>query len=63
MGGYVFQKGFVEFFVEEEVLEGIERKVAADGGGWVHYFCANLQVSISSSIAPFLQTHAGTGRM
>ncbi|KAJ8594278.1 methylenetetrahydrofolate reduct [Rhizopogon salebrosus TDB-379] len=43
MGGYVFQKGFVEFFVEEEVLEGIERKVAADGGGWVHYFCANLQ--------------------
>jgi len=57
-GGYVFQKGFVEFFVEEDVLDRIEKKVAADGGGWVHYFAANLQVSMPSNIAPSLQTNA-----
>jgi methylenetetrahydrofolate reductase (NADPH) len=62
-GGYVFQKGFVEFFVEEQVLERIEKKVAAEGRGWVHYFSGNLQVSMAYNIAPFLQSHAAIGRM
>jgi len=62
-GGYVFQKGFVEFFVEEPILERIEKKVAAEGKGWVHYFSGNLQVSIPSNFSGFLQTHVATGRM
>ncbi|THH29589.1 hypothetical protein EUX98_g4598 [Antrodiella citrinella] len=41
-GGYVYQKCFVEFFVEKEDVEKIEKKVAEDGSGWVDYFAANL---------------------
>lgn len=39
-GGYVFQKGFVEFFAEEAVAELIERKVEKSEG-WVDFFAAN----------------------
>jgi len=52
-GGYVYQKGFVEFFVEEQDLEKIEKKIEEEGQGWVHYFAGNLQVSIPLNIAPF----------
>ncbi|CAL1705551.1 unnamed protein product [Somion occarium] len=42
-GGYVYQKSFVEFFVEEQDLEKIETKIRERGGGWVDYFAGNLQ--------------------
>ncbi|TCD70916.1 hypothetical protein EIP91_000822 [Steccherinum ochraceum] len=41
-GGYVYQKCFVEFFVEEEDVDKIEKKVAEKGLGWVDYFAANF---------------------
>ncbi|KAI0070689.1 MTHFR-domain-containing protein [Panus rudis PR-1116 ss-1] len=41
-GGYVYQKCFVEFFVEKEDVERIEKKVLEKGGGWVDYFAGNL---------------------
>jgi methylenetetrahydrofolate reductase (NADPH) len=44
-GGYVFQKAFVEFFAEEADVERIEKAVA-QAGVWVHYFAANVEVSI-----------------
>ena len=47
-GGYVSQKGFVEFFTEENVVDEIERKIEREGNGWIHFFAANLQVSMSS---------------
>jgi hypothetical protein len=43
-GGYVFQKGFVEFFAEEDVVKRIERRVEASQG-WVDFFAANAEVS------------------
>lgn len=47
-GGYVFQKGFVEFFAEENVIRHIERKIEREGSGWIHFFAANAQVSCLS---------------
>lgn len=44
-GGYVYQKCFVEFFVERDVVEAIEKKVRERGQGWVDYFVGNLDVS------------------
>lgn len=43
--GYVFQKGFVEFFCEEADVEVLERKVEERGRGWVHYIAGNHKVS------------------
>lgn len=42
--GYVFQKCFVEFFCEENDTDVIEKRVEAQGGGWVHYFACNNEV-------------------
>ncbi|EDR14910.1 uncharacterized protein LACBIDRAFT_244474 [Laccaria bicolor S238N-H82] len=42
-GGYVFQKGFVEFFCEEKDMDVIERRVERNGHGWVHYFAGNYK--------------------
>ncbi|KZT09600.1 methylenetetrahydrofolate reduct [Laetiporus sulphureus 93-53] len=42
-GGYVYQKCFVEFFVEGADLEKIERKVKEHGHGWVDYYAGNVQ--------------------
>lgn len=39
--GYVFQKGFVEFFCCTKDVETIERKVEEKGNGWVHWFAGN----------------------
>ncbi|KAK7467440.1 methylenetetrahydrofolate reductase 1 [Stygiomarasmius scandens] len=39
--GYVFQKGFVEFFCTEDDLNQIAEKVEQRGEGWVHWFAAN----------------------
>jgi methylenetetrahydrofolate reductase (NADPH) len=43
-GGYVYQKSFVEFFVETADAERIEKQVEEKGNGWVNYFAGNLQV-------------------
>jgi methylenetetrahydrofolate reductase (NADPH) len=48
--GYVYQKSFVEFFVEKEDVERIENAVRERGQGWVDYFAANLEVSEISCI-------------
>jgi hypothetical protein len=40
----VFQKGFVEFFCEAEMVEVVESKIER-AGGWVDYFAANVDVS------------------
>jgi methylenetetrahydrofolate reductase (NADPH) len=42
--GYVFQKGFVEFFCEESDVAVIEEKIKKKGNGWVHYFAGNFKV-------------------
>ncbi|KAJ7112438.1 FAD-linked oxidoreductase-like protein [Mycena crocata] len=39
--GYVFQKGFVEFFCTPAEVDVIERRAFARGGGWVHWFAGN----------------------
>ncbi|KAH7923471.1 methylenetetrahydrofolate reduct [Leucogyrophana mollusca] len=49
-GGYVFQKGFVEFFVEEDVVEEIEKKIEQDGKAYVHYFAANVHGECRSNV-------------
>ncbi|KAG1858047.1 methylenetetrahydrofolate reductase-domain-containing protein [Suillus subalutaceus] len=49
-GGYVYQKGFVEFFVEEQDLANIEKKIEEEGQGWVHYFAGNLQGECRSNV-------------
>jgi methylenetetrahydrofolate reductase (NADPH) len=43
-GGYVFQKGFVEFFAEENIVYQLETKIRREGNGWIHFFAANSQV-------------------
>ncbi|KAF8559704.1 MTHFR-domain-containing protein [Imleria badia] len=48
--GYVFQKGFVEFFAEENVVYQIEKKIEREGNGWVHFFAANSQGEFMTNI-------------
>lgn len=45
-GGYVYQKSFVEFFVETEDVAKIEEKVKTKGMGWVNYYAGNLQACL-----------------
>lgn len=49
-GGYVFQKGFVEFFAEEKVVHQIEQTIEKEGNGWIHYFAANSQVGCGTQL-------------
>ena len=42
--GYVFQKGFVEFFCEESDVSMIEEMIRKKGNDWVHYFAGNFKV-------------------
>lgn len=46
-GGYVFQKGFVEFFCEEKDVRALQKRVEEHGKGWVHYFAGNHKVRVS----------------
>ncbi|OBZ65691.1 Methylenetetrahydrofolate reductase 2 [Grifola frondosa] len=41
-GGYVYQKCFVEFFVEKQDAERIVQKVEQEGQGLVSYFAGNV---------------------
>ncbi|KDQ61166.1 hypothetical protein JAAARDRAFT_55867 [Jaapia argillacea MUCL 33604] len=40
--GYVYQKGFVEFFAEKADVEKIEKKIQEEGSGWVDYFAGGI---------------------
>lgn len=42
--GYVFQKGFVEFFCEEGDVKRLEKRIEEFGKGWVHFFAGNYKV-------------------
>ena len=42
--GYVFQKGFVEFFAEKGDVDKLETRIRLQGGGCVDFFAANEQV-------------------
>ncbi|KAG6906337.1 hypothetical protein DXG01_014418 [Tephrocybe rancida] len=41
--GYVFQKGFVEFFCTAEEVDDIERIVEERGRGWVQWFAGDVK--------------------
>ncbi len=45
-GGYVFQKGFVEFFCEEKDVRPLQKNIEEHGKGWVHYFAGNYKVRV-----------------
>ena len=49
-GGYVYQKCFVEFFVEQKDVERIAKKVETDGAGWISYFAGNAKVNIIAEL-------------
>lgn len=49
-GGYVYQKSFVEFFVEQDVVDRIKKKVRDHGQGWVDYFAGNLEGNFRSNV-------------
>ncbi|TFK42391.1 methylenetetrahydrofolate reductase-domain-containing protein [Crucibulum laeve] len=48
--GYVFQKGFVEFFCPKEDLNAIERRVEEKGNGWVHWFAGSDKGECRSNV-------------
>ena len=48
-GGYVYQKCFVEFFVEKSEVDKIEERVRERGHGWVNYFAGNVLVRTAQS--------------
>ncbi|KAG6889836.1 hypothetical protein C0995_014314 [Termitomyces sp. Mi166 len=44
--GYVFQKGFVEFFCTAEDVDAIEWRIKERGEGWVHWFAGDVKVRL-----------------
>ncbi|KAK7057395.1 methylenetetrahydrofolate reductase [Favolaschia claudopus] len=48
--GYVFQKGFVEFFCDQVDVDVIERRVQEHGKGWVHWFAGNKNGDCRSNV-------------
>ncbi|KAF8643881.1 hypothetical protein AX16_008897 [Volvariella volvacea WC 439] len=40
-GGYVFQKGFVEFFCERKDVDELQKRIDSRDLGWVHWFAGN----------------------
>lgn len=49
-GGYVYQKSFVEFFVEQSDVARIERKVRERGQGWVDFFAGNFDGDFRTNV-------------
>jgi len=60
--GHVFQKCFVEFFCNEEDVDAIEKRVELNGGGWVHYFACNNEVSFPCSTIQISLSNCLSGR-
>ncbi|XP_006457951.1 hypothetical protein AGABI2DRAFT_216007 [Agaricus bisporus var. bisporus H97] len=48
--GYVFQKGFVEFFCEEKDVAMLEKRVQDHGNGLVHFFAGNYKGEFSTNV-------------
>ncbi|KAG8899819.1 hypothetical protein FRB99_006434 [Tulasnella sp. 403] len=48
-GGYVFQKAFVEFFCEEDVVRSLERKIK-QMSGWVTWYASNAQGELVTNL-------------
>lgn len=49
-GGYVYQKCFVEFFVEQKDVERIAKKVEIEGAGWISYFAGNAKGELLTNV-------------
>ncbi|KAL1944800.1 hypothetical protein VTO73DRAFT_3230 [Trametes versicolor] len=49
-GGYVYQKCFVEFFVEQKDVERIVKRVQEEGAGWVDLFAGNVKGEVLTSV-------------
>ncbi|TFY82555.1 hypothetical protein EWM64_g1450 [Hericium alpestre] len=49
-GGYVYQKPFVEFFVSQEEVERIEKKIEEKGDGWVDYLAGNFAGEVKTNV-------------
>ncbi|KAH9945794.1 MTHFR-domain-containing protein [Epithele typhae] len=49
-GGYVYQKCFVEFFVERADVERIVKKIEEEGGGWFSYFAGNVEGELVTNV-------------
>jgi len=45
-GGYVFQKAFVEFFADRDVVAWLEERVTMCGLGLVSFVAAGLEVCV-----------------
>ncbi|KAG9124492.1 hypothetical protein FRC07_011450 [Ceratobasidium sp. 392] len=50
-GGRVFQKAFVEFFCEQELVGRLARAVEQFGDGWVTYFAGDSEDGFETNIA------------
>lgn len=49
-GGYVFQKSFVEFFVNNvKQVEELQEKIEREGHGMIKFYAGNKRVSASVS--------------
>ncbi|KAF4576332.1 hypothetical protein EYR36_001068 [Pleurotus pulmonarius] len=48
--GYVFQKGFVEFFCETKDVDGLEKRLDTRGKGWVHLIASNFKGEVRTNI-------------
>jgi len=49
-GGYVYQKGFVEFFVPEEDVGPIQQAIEAQGEGLIHFFASNNEEGFLTNV-------------
>ncbi|TBU35607.1 MTHFR-domain-containing protein [Dichomitus squalens] len=49
-GGYVYQKCFVEFFVAEQDVNRIARKVDSEGAGWISYFAGTAKGDVLTNV-------------
>ena len=45
-GGYIFQKAFVEFFANQEVVTWLRDRVHARGCGLISFLAGNLEVGL-----------------
>jgi MTHFR, SAM-binding regulatory domain len=49
-GGYIFQKAFVEFFADQEVVTWLCDRIRSRGNGMISFLAGNLEVSLSVSL-------------
>jgi methylenetetrahydrofolate reductase (NADPH) len=47
-GGYIFQKAFVEFFAEQEIVTWLRSRIHERGHGLVSFYAGNLEVSLGA---------------